>query len=106
MRALLPLQLSFWFTLPYMEKAAGQSGPAVVYEKPSEAKLLLSHRVESPDFATLFFTAKDEQIADYHYFFFEQIAIILASRVPDAVEIAWHRLAARGAERGSPRRSG
>jgi hypothetical protein len=89
-RALLP---SAGLVLaPYMEKAAGQSGPAVVYEKPSEAKLLLSHRVESPDFATLFFTAKDEQIADYHYFFFEQIAIILASRVPDAVETAWHRL--------------
>src|SRR5262249_36749491 len=53
---------------PYMEKAAGQSGPAVVFEKPAEARLLLSHRVETPDFATLFFTAKDEQIADYHYF--------------------------------------
>jgi hypothetical protein len=89
-RALLP---SAGLVLaPYMEKAAGQNGPAVVFEKPAEAKLLLSHRVETPDFATLFFTAKDEQIADYHYFFFEQIAIILSSRLPATVETIWHRL--------------
>jgi hypothetical protein len=75
-----------------MEMAAGQDGPAVVFEKPVEAKLLLSHRIESPDFATLFFTAKDEQVADYHYFFFEQIAAMLSTRLPEKFEGQWHRL--------------
>src|SRR5260370_16372285 len=77
---------------PYMEKASGQSGPAVVFEKPVEARLLLAHRIESPDFATLFFTTKDEHVADYHYFFFEQISAMLASRMPPAFEAVWHRL--------------
>ena len=77
---------------PYLEKASGQNGPAVVYEKPVEAKLLLSHRIETADFATLFFTAKDEQVADYHYFLFEQIAALASARLPLTFEAHWHRL--------------
>lgn len=78
--------------VPYLERASGQNGPAVVSAKPTEAKLLLSHRIESPDFATLFFTTKDEQVADYHYFFYEQIAALVAGRWPAGFETHWHRV--------------
>lgn len=91
--ALRPLLPAIGMVLaPYLEKASGQNGPAVVFEKPAEAKLLFSHRIESQDFATLFFTTKGEQTADYHYFFFEQIAMMVSARLPAAVETAWHLL--------------
>lgn len=77
---------------PYLERAQAKTGASVVYEKPAEAKLLFSARAESDGFATLFFTIKDEQVSDYHYYFFDQIAALLSHRWPEAAQDAYHRL--------------
>ncbi len=77
---------------PFLERATPKGGVAVVNEKPVEPKLVLSARVEADDFATLFFTVKDEQIADYHYFFYDELAGLLANRWPGAAQDAWSRL--------------
>ena len=61
---------------PYLEKGVGRAATAVAETKPAEAKLALSARVESPDFVTIFFTVKGEQVADYHYFFYDEIAAL------------------------------
>jgi len=77
---------------PYLERANPRGGVSVVYEKPAEPKLLLSTRVESDDTATLFFTVKDEQVADYHYFLYDELAALLAQRLPDEARDSWNRL--------------
>jgi hypothetical protein len=77
---------------PYLERAAAKSRVAVAYEKPAEARLLFSTRVESPDFVTLFFTIKDEQVSDYHYYFFDEVAALLSYRCPPKAQDVWHGL--------------
>lgn len=77
---------------PYLEKGVGSSATAVAMTKPAEAKLALSARVEQDSLVTLFFTVKDEQVADYHYFFYDEIAALLSYRWPKKVADAWHSL--------------
>jgi hypothetical protein len=77
---------------PWLEKGSGNSGTAVATAKPTEAKLALSARVEQDSLVTLFFTIKDEQVADYHYFFYDEIAALLSHRWPKKVSDAWHSL--------------
>jgi hypothetical protein len=77
---------------PYLEKGSGRAATMVTEVKPPEARLILSARVEHEDLATLFFTVRDEQIADYHYFFYAEIASIVSHRWPDKVSEGWHRM--------------
>lgn len=77
---------------PFLEKGAGRKATAVTEVKPVEAKLALSARVESPGFVTMFFTVKGEQVADYHYFFYDEIAALVSHRLPKKMADAWHGL--------------
>jgi hypothetical protein len=77
---------------PWLEKGSGSVGTAVVTAKPVEAKLALSAHVEQDSQVTLFFTIKDEQVADYHYFFYDEIAALLSHRWPKKTADAWHSL--------------
>jgi hypothetical protein len=77
---------------PYLERGSARLSPSVIYEKPAEPKLLLSARVVADDFATLFFTVKDEQVSDYHYYFYDELAALLSLRLPDKAQDTWHGL--------------
>lgn len=77
---------------PFLERGTGGAATAVVYDKPADAKLLLSARVENDDFATLFFTVKGEQVSDYHYYFYDEIAAMLSRRWPSKVQNRYHSL--------------
>src|SRR5919199_1056565 len=77
---------------PYLERGTGKTSTAVVYQKPAEPRLVLATRVVSGDYATLFFTIQDEQVADYHYFFFDEIAGIVIERLPAKIQDTYHRL--------------
>jgi hypothetical protein len=77
---------------PYLERLTAKGTVSVVHEKPVEPKLAFSSSVPGEDFATLFFTVKDEQVADYHYFFYDEVAALLSQRWPPEVQNAWQRL--------------
>jgi hypothetical protein len=77
---------------PYLERLTAKGTVSVVNEKPTEPKLAFSTRVPGEDFATLFFTVKDEQVADYHYFFYDELAALLSQRWPSNVQDVWQRL--------------
>lgn len=77
---------------PYLERPTAKGTVSVVNEKPVEPKLAFSSRVPGEDFATLFFTIKDEQVADYHYFFYDEVAALLSQRWPADVQNVWQRL--------------
>jgi hypothetical protein len=77
---------------PYLERGAPRTTVAMVNEKPPEAKLVFSTGVSAGDFTTLFFTVKDEQVSDYHYFLYDELAALLSRRWPESVEETWLRL--------------
>jgi hypothetical protein len=74
---------------PYLERAAGRGYPSVVYEKPPESRLIFATRVDGDNFATFFFTVKDEQVSDYHYFLYEALAAVVAQRASEQVSAEW-----------------
>jgi len=78
--------------VPHMEKGTTRGIATVVYEKPAEAKLMLSAAVKTDSFATLFFTIKDEQVSDYHYYFFEEVGALIADRIPEKANNDFQRL--------------
>ncbi len=41
------------------------------------------------DFTTLFFTIKDEQVSDYHYFLYDELAALISRRWPEETEEKW-----------------
>jgi hypothetical protein len=77
---------------PYLEKSGGKGPVSVVQTKPTEDKLALSAGLDQGESATLFFTVKDEQVADYHYFLYDELAGLVATRMSDDVQDVWHRL--------------
>ena len=77
---------------PFLERGTARGNVSVVDEKPAEPKLLFSTRVESPDFATLFFTIKDEQVSDYHYYLYDEIAQLLSPRLPQKAQDTYNGL--------------
>ncbi|HWE49187.1 MAG TPA: hypothetical protein VG273_05340 [Bryobacteraceae bacterium] len=78
--------------VPYLERGAARSSAVVVNEKPAEAKLLFSAHVGGDDFAALFFTVKGEEVSDYHYYFYDEIAALLSQRWPQKVQEVYHGL--------------
>jgi hypothetical protein len=63
--------------VPYLEKHAG--GPEIVtFEPPAEGSRALSARLTSNDDEVLVFAIKDQEVADYHYFFYRAAATIAA----------------------------
>ena len=55
----------------------------MVHEKPPEPKLLiLDAGGEQPISRRLFFTIKDEQVSDYHYYLYDELAALLSHRLP------------------------
>jgi hypothetical protein len=77
---------------PYLEKTSARAGVVIATVKPAEAKLLFSSHVNGGDFATLFFTVKDEEVSDYHYYFYDEIAALLSTRWPKKIQDTWHGL--------------
>ncbi len=77
---------------PFLERGSARSSVSIVYEKPPEAKLLFSTRVENDDFATLFFTIKDEQVSDYHYYLYDELASLLSYRCTQKMQDTYHGL--------------
>lgn len=76
----------------YLEKPTPKGDVTVVVEKPIDDKLVLAATIDNGDNATMFFTIRDEQVADYHYFFYDELAGLLTSRMTTAIGEAWQRL--------------
>ncbi|MGE5647781.1 MAG: hypothetical protein ACM336_18555 [Acidobacteriota bacterium] len=65
------------FFVPYLEKPGG--GPeSVAFTPPPNSVRALSARFDANGGAVLVFAIKDQDVADYHYFFYRAIAGIIA----------------------------
>jgi hypothetical protein len=74
---------------PYLERGTTRNSVSVVSEKPPEPRLVFSAGVRSGDLVTLFFTVKDEQVSDYHYYLYDELAVLLSERCPENVQETW-----------------
>ena len=73
--------------VPYLEKGNGRSGDTVSFEKPAGGRQITVSRVEAGDLAILVLSTKEEDIANYHYTFYNSLAALAAdSWSPEAHE--------------------
>ncbi|HTM49177.1 MAG TPA: hypothetical protein VL285_10865 [Bryobacteraceae bacterium] len=70
--------------VPYLEKMNGKGGDMVCFEKPAEQRQIFWSRLLRREAATLAFSVKDEEMADYHYSFYNAIAGLVAEGSSDA----------------------
>ncbi|MBI1786605.1 MAG: hypothetical protein HYR60_03505 [Acidobacteria bacterium] len=65
---------------PYLEKGNGKTGDLVCFDKPQENRQVFVSRLGPPEPVTLAFAVKDEDMADYHYSFYNAIASLVAAQ--------------------------
>src|SRR6266446_5907388 len=78
--------------VPYLEKANGKNGDLVLFDKPSEMRQIFASRLVRRDATTLIFAVKDEEMADYHYSFYNAIAALVAGNPDRSVKEKFYSL--------------
>ncbi len=78
--------------VPYLEKGNGRSGDAVSFEKPAEGRQIGASRVEDAGIAILVLATKEEDIANYHYTFYNAIASLVSDRWSPEAQESFFRL--------------
>jgi hypothetical protein len=68
---------------PYLEKANGKNGDQISFEKPLEQRQIFASRLVRRDGTMLAFAVKDEEMAEYHYSFYNAIASLVAGAAED-----------------------
>jgi len=71
---------------PYLERGNGKTGDLVSFDKPPEARQIYASRLVGPDSVTLAFAVKDEDLANYHYSFYNAIAALIAGQEGGAAQ--------------------
>src|ERR1700693_710384 len=64
--------------VPYLEKGNGRTGDAVSFEKPAEGRLVTAARVSAGEMTILVLATKEEDVANYHYTFYNAVAALIA----------------------------
>jgi len=77
---------------PYLERSSPKAPVTVVSDKPADARLQFSASVNGGEAVTLFFTTREEQVSDYHYYLYDELATLLASRWPEKARNAWQAM--------------
>jgi len=78
--------------VPFLEKGNGATGDIVSFEKPAEGRHLASSRVGTDGLVVLALATRDEDIANYHYTFYNAVAALVAERWPHEVQESFFRL--------------
>lgn len=76
---------------PYLEKGNGKSGDAVSFERPAEGRAVPSSYRETDRLAVLALGIKDIEVADYHYQFYNAIAVIIADHLSPELQERFNR---------------
>jgi hypothetical protein len=76
--ALLPKSISLML-VPFLEKLNTKTGMRISFEKIEEPKQMPAHRLSTPNGEVLFFATKNEEVSDYHYGLYNEMAS-MASR--------------------------
>src|SRR5271157_3265831 len=77
--------------VPYVEKGNGRAGDAVSFEKPAEGRQLAVSRLKADKMTILVLATKDEDVANYHYTFYNALAALAAETWPVEAQETFHR---------------
>ena len=80
--AAIPQPVGF-VLVPYLEKANGKHGDVVMFEKHADGRPLVASRSEVENMVVIALAIKEEEIADYHYTFYNVIATLVAENWDD-----------------------
>src|SRR5580692_12389628 len=69
--------------VPYLERANGKNGDQISFEKPPEQRQIFASRLSRRDGAILVFAVKDEEMAEYHFSFYNSIGALVADSAVD-----------------------
>lgn len=64
--------------VPYLERGNGHSGDIVSFEKPPEGRQIAVSRLSEGDMTILVLATRDEDVANYHYTFYNALASLIA----------------------------
>jgi hypothetical protein len=78
--------------VPFLEKSNGRTGDTVSFEKPAEGRQVASSRMEVGNLIILALATKEEDVANYHYTFYNAMAALVAERWPHEVQEGFFRL--------------
>jgi hypothetical protein len=78
--------------VPYLHKGNGRAGDGVSFEKPADGHLLTASRLEAAEITMLVLATKDEDVANYHYTFYNALAAQVSRRWPADTQDGFFRL--------------
>jgi hypothetical protein len=64
--------------VPFLEKGNGRTGNLVSFEKPAEGRQLNASRAAAGEMTILVLATKEEDVANYHYTFYNALAALVA----------------------------
>lgn len=76
--ALLPKNVALML-VPFLEKLNGKGATRISFESVAEAKQSPTYRLAVPGGDVLFFAVKNEEVSDYHYGLFNEIARLVST---------------------------
>jgi hypothetical protein len=77
--------------VPYLEKGAAKEKDGVVYERPTESRMLLTSRCDLDGMTVLALGAKDVEVADYHHQFYSALSEVAAEHWPAEAQERFYR---------------
>ena len=77
--------------VPYLEKGNGRAGDAVSFQKPAEGRQLTASRLDAGEMVILVLATKEEDIANYHYTFYNALAALVADTWPLEAQESFYR---------------
>jgi len=89
--ALLPKNVALML-VPFLEKMNAKSATRISFEKVDEPKQSPTFRMATPNGAVLFFATKNEEVSDYHYGLFNEIAGMVSRVWNSAVRDGYYAL--------------
>jgi hypothetical protein len=75
--ALLPKSVALML-VPFLEKLNAKAAMRISFERVDEPKQSPTYRLSTPNGAVLFFATKNEEVSDYHYGLFNEIASMVS----------------------------
>jgi hypothetical protein len=68
------------FLAPYLERGNGKGVDSITFERPHESRYLPCARRDTADMTVLALSIKEIEVADYHYQFYNALAVLVADR--------------------------
>jgi hypothetical protein len=85
--ALATLPRTHIILVPYLERGNGKSGDTASFERPADGRAIPCSYREDENTAVLVLAIKDMEVADYHYQFYNALAVLIADHLaPDLQE--------------------